>query len=272
MKLSCATSVFLNYSIFDAVPLIAQAGCQGIDLWGGRPHLYRRDHTPADLKRLHGLLQDHNLEAVSMMPAFFRYPHSLSSPNNAVRKDSIEYMRICLENAVSIGAKILLIVPSRALSGQTQEDACQRLIDSIAEVCRDAAQYDLWLAIEPANRFVTDLVTTSSDALGVIKRVNFPRLGVVMDTGHINLTGESAAEAMKNLGSLLLQWHYNDNDGHHQQNKVPGEGSFDFAGFIQTLRQANYQGYLSLELGWDYSFAPVPGVTDGIGRMRALLG
>src|SRR5579871_2622899 len=130
MKLSCATSVFLNYSIFDAVPLIAHAGCQGIDLWGGRPHLYRRDHSPSDLKKLRALLDDHGLEAVSMMPAFFRYPHSLSSPNDAVRKDSIEYMRISMENAIALGTKILLIVPSRALSGQTQEDARQRLIDS----------------------------------------------------------------------------------------------------------------------------------------------
>ncbi len=114
-------------------------------------------------------------------------------------------------------------------------------------------------------------MTTSSDALRIIDQVRYSRLGVVMDTGHINLTGETTENIIKTLGKRLLQWHVNDNDGQRQQNKIPGEGSFNFAAFVETLRQANYQGFLSLELGWDHSFAPAPAVTQGLERLHAIL-
>jgi sugar phosphate isomerase/epimerase len=43
MKLGTATSVLYQYTLQDAIPLIARAGYEGVDIWGGRPHAYRRD-------------------------------------------------------------------------------------------------------------------------------------------------------------------------------------------------------------------------------------
>src|SRR4030066_849136 len=219
MNLSVASSVFVNYSIQDTISLVAQAGYNGIDFWGGRPHVYRHDHSQPDLEGLRRLLKTYNLTAVSLMPAFYRYPHSLSLPNEVVRQDSLDYMRQCADNAAILGAKILLIVPGRTLYGQPVEDARLRLLDSIDWICRYASQYDLSLGIEPANKIISDLVNTSSDALKIITELKHDNLGVVLDTGHLNLTKESTETALRNLGSLLLQFHVNEKDVLKQQNQ-----------------------------------------------------
>lgn len=271
MKLSLASSVFVNYSIHDAIRHISQAGYDGIDVWGGRPHVYRRDYSAAELIGLRKLLEDNGLTPVSFMPAFFRYPYSLSAPSEIVRQDSIDYMRECIHNAAILGARIVLVVPGHTLHGQSVEDARARLTDSIGAICCWAEQYDLLLGIEPANPMVSDVVTTSSDALSIITCLGHDRLGVILDTGHLNLTGESSEQAVRTLGRLLLEFHVNDNDGRRQQNLIPGEGSFDFVGLIRVLEASDFDGFLSAELGWDYTPDPDPAVQETAKRVRRLL-
>jgi sugar phosphate isomerase/epimerase len=216
-------------------------------------------------------LERHHLTVASFMPAFYRYPHSLSSPNEVVRQDSLDYMRQCVDNAVILGAGIVLLVPGCSLHGQDVQDAHRRMVDSIDEICRYAAQYGVRLGIEPANPVASNLVNTASDALAIINELRHPSLGVVLDTGHINLVQESAQVAIECLGNLLLQFHVNDNDGRRQQNLIPGEGTVDFDGVIRLLRAVGYGGFLSVELAWDYTANPVPAVTEAARRIRALL-
>src|SRR4030066_2356882 len=165
MNLSVASSVFVNYSIQDTISLVAQAGYNGIDFWGGRPHVYRQDYPQPELERLRKFLKTCNLTAVSLMPAFYRYPHSLSLPNEVVRQDSLDYMRQCADNAVILGAKILLVVPGHTLYGQHVEDARLRLLDSIDWICRYVSQYELSLGLEADKKMLCGLVNTTRDGL-----------------------------------------------------------------------------------------------------------
>lgn len=271
MKLGIATSVLINYNIFDAIRIIAETGYDGVDIWGGRPHVYRRDYSPEELFLLAEELRNSGLAAASFMPAFFRYPHSLSSPNEIVRQDSLDYMRQCADNAALLGAEILLVIPGRRLFNQDLEDAHKRLVDSVNEVCEYCQQYDFRLGIEPANRYVTDLVITHSDALEIIGQVGNPNLGIVLDTGHLLLNKENIHLVIRATGSRLFQFHVNDNDGLQQQNLIPGDGRFDFRGLLNELDHSGFRGFLSAELGWQYTTDPVPAVQENLQRMRVMI-
>ena len=271
MKISTATSVFVNCTIADAIRHTADAGYDGIDIWGGRPHIYRHDFTSAELNGLRNLVSDLGLLVPSFMPAFFRYPHSLVSPNDVVRQDSLNYMYECADNAVALGAFSLLIVPTRCLFGQSLEDGWQRLVDSVAAVCDYASQYDIKLALEPTNREVSNLVNTTADAMRVIEAVGSAALGVAIDTGHIHLGDETQQQAISRPGERLLQVHVNDNNGKVQQNLILGEGSFDFPGFLGKLSASGYDGFLTAELGWSYTHDPIPAVQKMARIMRASL-
>jgi sugar phosphate isomerase/epimerase len=143
------------------------------------------------------------------------------------------------------------------------------MTESVDEVARYAAQYDLKLGIEILYEDETDLVTTSDDALAMIHELGYNNLGVVLDTGALNLCAESAQEIVTRLGELLLQVHVNDNHGEKQQNLIPGEGTYDFPALIQVLRQHGYSGFLSAELSREYSDDPAPPLRTTAERMRA---
>ena len=271
MKIGIVSGVYLNYPIQEAVRRIAAAGYDSVDVWSGRPHVYRHDFTVQALRHLCQLIDGSGLTVSSFLPAFYRYPYSLSNPNDIVRQDSIQYMKECMDNAVELGSPILLVVPGRTLYGQDREDGWKRLVDSIDAVCQHAFQYDILLGVEPANRFVTDLVVTAADAMSVIEELGHANLGVVLDTGHMNLGSEGTQEAVQLLGDHLLQFHVNDNDGVQQQNLVPGEGTFNFRELVDALNQTSFDGALSAELGYHYTLEPDPAVQLTAQRLRRML-
>jgi protein FrlC len=271
MKLGTATSVLYQYALQDAIPLIARTGYDGVDIWGGRPHVYRQDFTPEEMKGLRQSIADHGLGVSSFMPAFYRYPHSLSNPSRKVRQDSIDYMRQCIDNAVALGAGIVLVVPDHSLFGQTREDALSRLVESIDVVAQHASQIDgLKLGIEVLYYDETDLVNSADDALAIIHQLGHENLGVVLDTGTLNLSKEPPADIFAKLGERVLQVHVNDNQGtHRQQNLIPGEGTYDFQALARFLKATGYQGFLSAELSKEYSDDPEPALQTTADRLRA---
>ncbi len=272
MKLGTATSVLYQYAIQDAVPLVARAGFDGVDVWGGRPHVYRQDLSARELAQLRRLIADHGLSVASLMPAFYRYPHSLSNPNPRVRRDSIDYMRRCIDSAALLGAGIVLVVPDHSLHGQTRADSLARFIDSVDAVARHASQHDLKLGIEVLYYDETDFVNSADDALHIIGRLGHGNTGVVLDTGTLNLSQEPPEEILAKLGALLLQVHVNDNrGGHKQQNLIPGEGTYDFRSLIRTLKAHRFSGFLSAELSKEYADDPEPALRLTAQRLRAWL-
>jgi fructoselysine 3-epimerase len=269
MKISTATSVLYQYELRDAIPLIARCGFDGIDIWGGRPHVYRRDYSTEELLELLRNTTGEGMEISSFMPAFYRYPHSLSSSNPKVRQDSIQYMRESIDNAALLGAKIVLVVPDISLYGQSRKESLSRFIESVDIISQHALQYDLMLGLEVLFNDETDLVNSSDDALFIIHSLGKENLGVVADTGTLNLSKETPGEMCQKLNSLLLQVHVNDNHGNEkQQNLVPGEGTYDFLGLIRELKQFGYSGFLSAELSKEYASNPEPALRTTAERLR----
>ena len=269
MKLGTATSVLYLYAIEDAIPIISKIGFDGVDIWGGRPHVYRQDLSLAELKDLRQIIEDHGLIVSSFMPAFYRYPHSLSNPNPKIREDSIEYMRQCIDNAAVLGAKIVLVVPDLSIYGQTREETLKRMIDSIGVVAQYASRYDLKLGVEILYYDETDYLNSADDALDIIDQVGSENIGVVLDTGTLNLSKESPEDILAKLGDLMLQIHVNDNNGGKaQQNLIPGEGTYDFKGLMQILKKYDYRGFLSAELSKEYAADPEPALKTTADRLR----
>jgi protein FrlC len=269
MKISVVTSVFVNYRLMDAIDEIHKLGVDGIDIWCGRPHIYRKDYSKEMLKEVREKLIKLNLLPVSLMPAFAHYPYSLSSPIDITRQDSIGYMKDCIDNAALIGAPYVLVVPKQSLYGQTLEDSRRRFIDSLGKVCEYGESKGIKLVIEVVYPKLSNHMGSSEDALGAIRQLGVGNIGIALDTGHLNLSAEDVERAIEKLGNLLLQVHINDNNKKQQQNAIPGEGNFDFARFISLLKKYNYDGFLSIELSWAYSFDPVPSLNKTITHLRS---
>jgi fructoselysine 3-epimerase len=272
MKTSLSSFLYFNYTLGDAIDRMAAMGYDGIDIWGGRPHAYRRDLSAQEISALQDRLKRSGLGVASLIPAQFRYPTSLCSSSETIRRDSVAYIQDSMETAVALGAPVVSVCPGHTVHGQGVEDGWKRLAESLDAVCRFAAQRGLKVALEPADRYETDLVQTTAEAMRMIKEVGHANLGVVLDNGHAEVVGESSAAAVRALGDRLFHVHIDDNQGKRDQHLVPGEGNLPIVPFIAALREVGYEGYLCAELGWDYTIDPDPAARLTLERMKKMLG
>ena len=271
MKVSTSTSLLTNYLLEDAIGKVISLGFEGVDIWCGRPHLYRQDYSKDYVRMLGEKIKAGGLRVASVMPAFFRYPYSICSQLESINDDSIRYMMDCIDNAKLVGAESVLVVPIKTMFNQTLDEARKIFMYNLAKICEYAESENMDLNIEVITPKLAGFVYETKQAVQVIREIGSDRLGIALDTGHLNLTGENTESALETAGDMLKQVHINDNNGLEQQNAVPGEGTFDFASFGRLLEKHGYKGLLTLELGWHYSFDPDPVLSAALAATKKLM-
>jgi sugar phosphate isomerase/epimerase len=78
--------------------------------------------------------------------------------------------------------------------------------------------------------------------------IDSPNVGVVIDTGHRNLSGDPAA-TLRAVGPHLITLHLHDNHGEADEHLLPGLGAIDWSDVMQALRDIDYGGQFMYEIG-----------------------
>ena len=176
----------------------------------------------------------------------------LSHDDAAIRRIGIEYVKRCVDLAAELGAPHF-VGPMYSAVGKTRlldplERGAQRslAVESLKVVADYAGERGIALGVEPLNRFETDLVNTAEQALELIDLVGAPSLGVLLDSFHMNIDEKSLGDAVRLVGSRLLQVHTCEND-----RGTPGTGHFPWDDLFEGLRDIDFAGPLVIE-----SFTP----------------
>jgi protein FrlC len=258
MKLSISSKLYQNYTLEETVKRVAKLGYDGIEIWGGRPHAYYRDINEADATTIKKLIDKVGLEISGFIPAQFGYPTSLCSPISSIRKDSVEYIKKSIDTSLLLGCRKVSLCPGRTLYGQGYSGGMAELTASLGELVDYAVAKDVLLLLEPAHMMESDLVLTVEDGDRLIEEQKYPNMGIALDTGHCNVNKESLTDSLLLLKkkNIPLHIHLDDNNGQGDQHKIPGEGTICFVPFLQTLLETGYKGFLTVELGFDYTSSP----------------
>jgi protein FrlC len=253
MKLSISTFLYFNYPLEEAIRRIAELGYDGVEIWGGRPHAYCYDIEAEEATRVRRLTEKMGLEISAFIPAQFRYPTCLCSPNPKIRTASVDYLKKSITTATLFGCNKVSICPGHTLYGQGYESGMKALAESCRELLDFARQKQVTLLMEPAHPLETDLIATVSDGVRFIQEFGYDGLGIVLDTGHCFINKESLPDCVASLKSVPFHIHIDDNSGQSDDHKVPGEGAICFEPFLKTLQREGYDGFLTAELGWGYT-------------------
>ena len=88
------------------------------------------------------------------------------------------------------------------------------------------------------------------DLLWIINVVGQQSLGVCLDTGHANLSGDIRTVVQKLSGHIRML-HVADNNGKSDDHLPPGKGNINWPGLIKNLLDALFKGALIMELSGD---------------------
>lgn len=237
------TSPFTDERAQELAPHVAELGFDVLEICIEDPALVTADAIGAAAERA---------DVGIAVCAAFGPGRDLSHDVPEERRGGLDYMRACIDLAAAVDAPDV-IGPMYSEVGKTRmlspaERARQRgwAADSIREVGEYAGERDVGLAIEPLNRFETDLVNTVEQGLDLCERVGLPNVGLLLDTFHMNIEEKSIPGAVRLAGSRLRHFHACEND-----RGAPGSGHVEWDATLGALRDIGFDGIIALE-----SFTP----------------
>lgn len=164
------------------------------------------------------------------------------------RQAGIDYLLQCIELAAEVGST-LVSGPMYATTGQARllephERRAQwdRAVNSLRAVAEQAEQAAVRLAIEPLNRFETDLVNTTEQGLALCADIGADNVGLMLDTFHMNIEEKNLPDAVRRAGPKIFNFQASEND-----RGTPGTGHTNWAGVIDALREVQYGGGIVVE-------------------------
>ncbi len=218
----------------------AHLGADGVELM-------TTDPSELDANTLRASLQQHNLEVAAIGSGAVAFVTGLTllhaDATNAARAET--RLRQLIDFAAAVESPLLTVGSFRGRLAAVGTGGRECLISLLGDAAVYAESRGLRIAIEPLNRYETDVVVNVEEGLAFVEEVGHPALGLLLDTYHVNIEETSWTEPFKRLMAAERLWHVHLGDNNRW---YPGYGLIDFPAIVATLRQIGYSGYLSAEL------------------------
>lgn len=238
---------------------IAGLGYDGVEL-------AIRDPRLVDPTALESVIAAHGLQvpAIGTGQAWGEERLSFTSADPAVRRQAVERIKSHIPLAERFNAFIILgLIRGITPPGQTKAQSLAYLIESLQECTAAAAPHGVRFALEPLNRYETDLIHTVDEGLELLDRVGADNFGLLLDTFHMNIEEPVIEASIRRCGARIFHFHVADSN-----RWPPGAGHLDFGSILDALFATGYQGYVSGE------FMPRPDAAtaarEGIRYLRGL--
>jgi len=209
-----------------------------------------RDPRPVDADELERVVSSHGLvvPAIGTGQAWGEEGLSFSSADPSVRAAAIARIQSHIPLAAQLRAIVIVgLIRGITPVGQSHEQSMAHLVEALWECTAAAAPRGVRLALEPLNRYETDLIPTVAAGLGLIERIGADNLGLLLDTFHMNIEEAVVEDSIRVAGNRIFHFHVADSNRRH-----PGAGHLDFRSILDTLFATGYQGFVSGE------FMPLP--------------
>ncbi len=236
------TSPFTSETV-DLFPKIKSMGYDCVEIPVEYPELI-------DAKKVKAALLQNGLEAI--VCGAFGPSRDLTNEEPAVHENCFQYIIQCLDLCNAWEAKFLAgpmysaVGKARMISPEQRKREWNLAVTNLHKVCMMAQERGLAIALEPLNRFESDLINTAEDVLRLIRDINHPAAKVLLDGFHMAIEERNIEQAITSAGDKLIHVQVSENC-----RGTPGTGQTPWDSFKRGLTNINYKGVVSIE-----SFTP----------------
>ncbi|MBW3577913.1 MAG: sugar phosphate isomerase/epimerase [Actinobacteria bacterium] len=186
-------------------------------------------------------------EVVAMQALLYGQPEFQLFGDEQHVEQLIAYLGTVLRIAGQLGAEVAVFgSPRNRLRGDLPEEiATARAAAVFARIAQSAAEHGVTVVLEanpPA--YGADFVTTVTEALDLVRRVDHPGLRLHLDTACMRLAGDDVVTAITDGAGLLSHVHASE----PELGPVPGDGRTQHELAADALRGIGYQGHVSIEM------------------------
>ena len=203
-----------------------------------------RDPRLLDLDDLDRLLQGNALSvsAIGTGQAFGEEGLSFTHEDATIRRRAVDRIKAHMDLGTHLDAAVIIgLIRGRRDADASIETTEVRLTEALSECA--GYRPDVRLAVEPINRYETDLLNSVDSALRFMDRLGLDNVGLLLDTFHMNIEEPDPLASIVTAKDRLFHFHVADSNRWH-----PGAGHIDFRKVVETLGAVGYVGFVSAEI------------------------
>lgn len=235
-----------SYTLEDTIKRIARAGYEGIEIGCAAPHAWPAYLNAQRRKDLRALMADQNLPAVSLLPAPGGGPgNNAASPMIEERTATIAHYKEVVDLAHDLGATKVIYIAGWRVFGTPFQQAWDWTLAALKDIGRYAAAKGVTICIENTAAD-SNLIDTVGQALLLRDEVGLNNVQLMFDTYHALYRNEVSSDQVYEIGAHLAHAHFADTN-----RLPPGEGVVDWVGVLQALKDINFTGYCTMEIGFN---------------------
>jgi sugar phosphate isomerase/epimerase len=163
----------------------------------------------------------------------------------------VDYLKKAIRYAYILGAPIVNTAEGPKPGWMTDDDAFRVMKYNLDELLRMCANYDIILTIEPHGVYTTN----AEGLLRIMSLSDSPYLAINYDTGNVAVAGNDSVETLRAVVEHVKHVHLKDivrEDAAGHETGVTaggaiGDGDVDIRGCLELLKEAGYDGCLSIE-------------------------
>ena len=166
----------------------------------------------------------------------------------AEQRATIAYMRAVFDEMDQLGSR-RIIGPLYSATGRAEPATAserrsqwRQVVRHLRTLADEAGERDIEICVEPLNRFETDFLNTTEQALDLAADVDRPSFRIMLDTFHMNIEEKDLGAAIRRCGRLLGHLHASGTD-----RGTPGNDHTDWTSIAAALKAIHYQGDVVVE-------------------------
>lgn len=250
MKLAFSTLGCPNWELEQIVQTAKSLGYQGVELravGGTLDLLARPEFQISQLSNTRRWFSDQEIQICCIDTSC-----TFHSPRKSERVNQVDLAVKHAEIAAQLGAPLIRVFPDKVQEGTTWAETRDNISWCLHEVAKQIP-LEVQVCLETHGDFARGEITAD-----IIKRADHPNVSTIWDIANSMAAGDSMEAAALAVRPFLAHVHLRDakpvENSEHWLPVLAGRGLVHFPTALKTLRDVNYDGYISFE--WEKYWHP----------------
>ncbi len=270
MKFSICNEIFRDWEMERTLRFVREAGYDAIEIAPFTLAAHVTEIPAQARRRLRSQAEGIGLEisAIHWVLAGTEGMH-MTHPFPEVRERTAAYFCDLVDFCSDLGASAVVVGSPKQRSlkpGVAMEQALDYAREVFAPSIRRAEEKGVVVCLEPLAPSETDFVNSAQEAIAFVRQFGSPAFSTILDVKAMCSMGRPMHDIIRDSAGEFAYFHANDFNL-----KGPGFGDIDFVPIAEALRQAGYDGYVSVEV-FDFEEGPEAIATRSLEYLRRSFG
>jgi len=247
MRFAICNEIYQDWSLEDAFAHIGRTGYDAVEIAPFTVTKHVTDLSAARRLEIRSLAQRSGiaisgLHWVLVQTEGMYLNHTDEATRRRTANYFVELVRCCADLG---GDRIIVGSPKQRniLPGVSEQQAWDWATDSFRDAVKEAEQRGVVLCFEPLSPVETNFVNTAAEGIRFARQFSSPAMSVIIDVKAMCSEAKPIPQIIRESAGQFAYFHAND-----RNLKGPGFGDVDYTPIVAALRDACYDGTVSVEV------------------------